>query len=66
MYAKIKRSKMPLLSKIFTYSALTFLLVYLLRGFGILSFLPGGIILLLLSIAIVTGLMWGIVATLRY
>lgn len=57
---------MPLLSKIFTYSALAFLVTYILRGFGILSFLPGGIILILLLITISTGLMWGIVKTLRY
>ena len=44
----------------------TFLFVYLLRGFGIISFLPGGIILLLLLITIFSGLMWGITATKRY
>ena len=57
---------MSLLSKTFIYSALIFIFVYLLRGFGILSFIPGGIILLLLLITIATGLMWGIVSTLRY
>jgi hypothetical protein len=57
---------MSLLSKTFIYSTITFTLVYLLRGFGILSFMPGGIILLLLLIAFSTGLMWGIIATLRY
>jgi hypothetical protein len=57
---------MYLLSKIFIYSAITFFLVYLLRGFGILSLMPGGIILLLLLITLTTGLIWGIIATLRY
>jgi hypothetical protein len=57
---------MSLLSKAFIYSAITFFLVYFLRGFGILSFMPGGIILLLLLITLSTGLIWGILATLRY
>jgi hypothetical protein len=57
---------MYLLSKTFIYSTITFFLVYLLRGFGILSFMPGGIVLLLLLIALTAGLMWGILATLRY
>ena len=57
---------MPLLTKTFTFSSLSFLAIYLLRGFGILSFLPGGIILFLLAVALSSGLLWGIVATLRY
>ena len=57
---------MSLLYKTFAYSAIAFLIVYLLRGVGILSFIPGGLILLLLLIAIFSGLMWGIMATLRY
>lgn len=57
---------MSLLYKTFAYSAIAFIFVYLLRGIGILSFIPGGIILLLLLITIVSGLMWGIMATLRY
>lgn len=58
--------KMSLLYKTFTYSAIAFIVAYLLRGIGILSFIPGGIILLLLLTTIVSGLMWGIMATLRY
>ena len=57
---------MSLLYKTFANSAIAFLIVYLLRGVGILSFIPGGLILLLLLIAIFSGLMWGIMATLRY
>lgn len=52
--------------KTFTYSAVVFLVVYLLRGVGILSYIPGGIILTLLLITIVSGLMWAIMATWRY
>lgn len=40
-----------------------FLTVYILRGIGILTFLPGGIILSLLVLAIATGIIWGIRAT---
>ena len=57
---------MSLLTKTFNYSMLTFLVVYLLRGVGLLSYIPGGIILFLLLITISTGLMRGIIATLRY
>ena len=57
---------MSLISKIFILSALIFLIVYLLRGLGILSFIPGGTLLVLLFITISTGLTWGIIATLRY
>ena len=57
---------MSLIFKIFILSALIFLVVYLLRGLGILSFIPGGTILVLLFITISAGLTWGIIATLRY
>ena len=57
---------MSLISKIFILSASIFLIVYLLRGLGILSFIPGGTLLVLLFITISTGLTWGIIATLRY
>ena len=57
---------MSLITKTFAYSALGFLVVYLLRGIGILSFIPGGIVLILLLITISSALMWGIIATLRY
>jgi len=54
------------MAKNFCLAIATFLFVYLLRGFGIVSFLPGGVILLLLVITIFSGLMWGINATKRY
>lgn len=52
--------------KAFIISSVTFVVVYLFRGFGILSFLPGGVILLLLLITIASGLTWGIVKTRRF
>ncbi|BAU66289.1 hypothetical protein STA3757_36930 [Stanieria sp. NIES-3757] len=52
--------------KTFIISSVTFVVVYLFRGFGLFSFLPGGIILFLLLITIGSGLTWGIVKTRRF
>ncbi|OLT63748.1 hypothetical protein [Moorea producens] len=41
-------------------------MVYLLRGFGILTFLPGGILWLLILLSIGTGLVYGVQKTRRY
>lgn len=41
-------------------------LLYLLRGFGVLTFLPGGILLLLISVTFVSGTFLGIRWTKRY
>jgi hypothetical protein len=41
-------------------------LVYILRGMGILSFLPGGLILLLILSSVVTGIIYGIDKTRRF
>ena len=41
-------------------------LVYVLRGMGILSFLPGGLILLLILSSVVTGIIYGIDKTRRF
>ncbi len=32
--------------------------IYVLRGMGILSFVPGGLLLLLLFLAVITGVAW--------
>jgi hypothetical protein len=40
--------------------------VYVLRGFGILTFLPGGVIWLLILLSIATGLVYGVQKTRRY
>jgi hypothetical protein len=55
-----------MLFKFFIFFVASFLLVYLLRGVGILTFLPGGIILVLMTLAIFTGLVWGIRKTLGF
>ena len=57
---------MNLLRKTFITSLVIFIVVYILRGSGILSFLPGGIILLLLLLTLSLGLAWGIKRTIRY
>ncbi|AOY78724.1 hypothetical protein BJP36_01275 [Moorena producens JHB] len=41
-------------------------MVYLLRGFGIITFLPGGILWLLILLSIGTGLVYGVQKTRRY
>ncbi|MBD1833229.1 hypothetical protein H6F74_07220 [Trichocoleus sp. FACHB-90] len=40
--------------------------VYVLRGFGILTFLPGGVIWMLILLSIATGIFFGIEKTRRY
>jgi hypothetical protein len=42
------------------------LLTYILRGVGLLSFLPGGLILLLILSSVVTGILYGIDKTRRF
>lgn len=41
-------------------------IIYLLRGFGILTFLPGGIIYLLILLSIGVGIIYGIQKTRRF
>jgi hypothetical protein len=42
------------------------LLVYILRGMGILTFLPGGLIWLLILSSVVTGILYGVDKTRRF
>ena len=55
-----------MLLKLFTFSSIGFLVIYVLRGLGILGFLPGGFILVCLLIALISGLGWGIQRTRRF
>ena len=55
-----------MLVKLFTFSLIGFLLLYILRGFGILAFIPGGIILFLLIMTLGSGLAWGIKKTRKF
>jgi hypothetical protein len=57
---------MSVLLKVFFISLIAFVLIYLLRGFRIVTFLPGGIILVLLLITLTSGLIWGIKKTRKF
>ena len=54
------RSNSSYLKSLFFGFLLVTVLVYVLRGMGILSFLPGGLILLLILSSVVTGIIYGI------
>lgn len=54
------RSNSSYLKSLFFGFLLVTVLVYILRGMGILSFLPGGLILLLILSSVVTGILYGI------
>jgi hypothetical protein len=59
---------MPLTQKfsyLFSLSLGLSILVYLLRGFGIVTFLPGGVLLGLIVMAIVTFFVYSILITKR-
>ena len=61
----IENSK-TMLRKIFFISLIAFLGLYILRGIGFITFLPGGIITALLMTTVISGLIWGILKTSRY
>lgn len=50
----------------FRISLMGFIALYILRGIGWITFLPGGIISIFLIMAIISGLTWGIFKTRRY
>lgn len=54
------------LAYIFTSALGATLLFYLLRAFKIVTFLPGGIILVLAVLSIASGLAYGVLKTKRY
>ncbi|CAO5018656.1 MAG: hypothetical protein EWV49_03495 [Microcystis aeruginosa Ma_QC_Ch_20071001_S25] len=60
------RSNSSYLKSLFFGFLLVTVLVYILRGMGILSFLPGGLILLLILSSVVTGIIYGIDKTRRF
>ncbi len=55
-----------MLPNIFFSSLMGFIALYYLRGIGFITFLPGGIISILLMTAVISGLTWGILKTRRY
>jgi hypothetical protein len=60
------RSNSSYLKSLFLGFLLVTVLVYILRGMGILSFLPGGLILLLILSSVVTGIIYGVDKTRRF
>ncbi|GBL12792.1 hypothetical protein MTo_00079 [Microcystis aeruginosa NIES-1211] len=60
------RSNSSYLKYLFLGFLLVTVLVYILRGMGILSFLPGGLILLLILSSVVTGFIYGVDKTRRF
>ncbi|MDB9506560.1 MAG: hypothetical protein GPI96_12525 [Microcystis aeruginosa BS13-02] len=60
------RSNSSYLKSLFFGFLLVTVLVYILRGIGILSFLPGGLILLLILSSVITGILYGIDKTRRF
>jgi hypothetical protein len=61
-----RRSRSSPLASFFASLILVTLAIYLLRGFGILTFLPGGSILVLIALTAVTGIFYGIQKTRRF
>ncbi|MEL6496029.1 MAG: hypothetical protein AAFQ41_13045 [Cyanobacteria bacterium J06623_7] len=55
-----------MLLKIFFFSFIGFACLYVLRGIGLITFISGGIISIMLITAIISGLTWGILKTKRY
>ncbi|MGB3207237.1 MAG: hypothetical protein WBB28_19810 [Crinalium sp.] len=60
------KSQTELVAYIFSSVLGITIALYLLRGFGILTFLPGGVYLLLIVLTIATGILYGVLKTLRY
>ena len=61
-----RQSQTELVAYIFSSVLGITIALYLLRGFGILTFLPGGVYLLLIVLTIATGILYGVLKTLRY
>ena len=57
---------MLMLLNLFFISSMGFIALYLLRGIGLITFIPGGMIMALLMSAVISGLAWGIMKTRRY
>jgi hypothetical protein len=55
-----------MLLNIFIISLLGFVTLYVLRGIGMITFISGGVITILLMATVISGLTWGILKTRRY
>jgi len=59
-YLRYDRKLVPRLLSVFLPIAL---ILYVLRGFEVLSFLPGAIILLMMMLSLITGIIYGLEKT---
>ncbi|WP_198139093.1 hypothetical protein [Crocosphaera chwakensis] len=64
--SKSTSSKLSPITLAMMIAVLITLTTYILRGLGILGFIPGSVILLLMTISIFLGIFYGISATRRF
>jgi hypothetical protein len=53
-----RRSPITILAYLFSMVLALTIAVYILRGFGVLSFIPGGIIAILILLSIISGILY--------
>ena len=59
-------SETLIVTYVFAVTVVVTVVVYLLRGFGLLTFLPGAVLWVLILLSIATGLVYGVQKTRRY
>lgn len=64
--SKYTRMGSTFVGYLFVFSLLLTLIVYGFRGLGILTFIPGGIILVLMALSLISGIIYGISKTQRF
>jgi 1,4-dihydroxy-2-naphthoate octaprenyltransferase len=64
--SKSTRSDTKMLRNLFLSLLVITLAIYVLRGLGILTFIPGGIILIAIALSIISGILYGIRKTQRF
>ncbi|NJK48524.1 hypothetical protein HC931_10360 [Candidatus Gracilibacteria bacterium] len=58
--SKYTRMGSTFVGYLFVISLVLTLIIYIFRGLGILTFIPGGIILVLMALSLTTGIIYGI------
>lgn len=53
-----RRSPLSILAYLFSMLLGVTIIIYVLRGFGVLSFIPGGIIWILMLLSLISGLLY--------
>ena len=64
--SNFRRSETSIFALLFASFGLVTIFVYLLRGFGILTFIPGGVVLILIGLTVFAGIIYGIQKTKRF